>query len=71
MDDKEVRTLIMAARVSLIPKAQDIENTELTSTIWTGIIPVRKVTGPPQPSEYCPRGSPPEHVRELAQIGTE
>lgn len=50
---------------------EDIENTELTSTIWTGIIPVRKVTGPPQPSEYCPRGPPPEHVRELAQIGTE
>jgi len=44
---------------------QDLADTGLTSTVWTGVVPVRKVTGPPQPTDYSMQGPIPSHVAQL------
>lgn len=41
-----------------------MENTDLTEAVWTGVVPVRKVTGTPEATAYA-NGFPPEHVRQL------
>jgi len=42
-------------------KYQDLEDTELTQKVWTGVVPVRTVTDTPIPTEYS-KMPPPEHV---------
>lgn len=44
---------------------QDIENTDLTNAVWTGVVPVRKVTGTPEATAYASEGPLPEHVQQL------
>ncbi|KIJ42569.1 hypothetical protein M422DRAFT_254352 [Sphaerobolus stellatus SS14] len=43
---------------------QDLANAELTGKMWTGLVPISKVIGTPQLTEYS-KASPPEHVLQL------
>ncbi|CAE6461518.1 unnamed protein product [Rhizoctonia solani] len=44
---------------------KDVENKELVSKTWTGVIPLRTVPGVPEPTSYC-TVSTPAHVSALA-----
>ncbi|CAE6475851.1 unnamed protein product [Rhizoctonia solani] len=44
---------------------KDVENKELVSKTWTGVIPLRTVPGVPEPSSYCTIPAP-AHVSALA-----
>ncbi|KAG8691322.1 hypothetical protein FRC11_004967 [Ceratobasidium sp. 423] len=44
---------------------RDLENKELVSKTWTGVIPLRTVPGVPKPTSYCTVPTP-EHVTALA-----
>jgi len=71
-----IRVVIDSASVKIrtgppVETKDDLENAELTSTVWTGVIPVRKATGPPLPTDYSPEGPLPEHVRQLVQLGVD
>jgi len=61
-----IRVIIDSASVKVrtgppVEDKKDLENKELTSTVWTGVVPVRKVTGTPEPTDYS-SGPPPQHV---------
>jgi hypothetical protein len=56
------RTLILSCQSRVL---QDLVNSDLTAAVWTGVVPVRKVTGTPEPTKYASEGPPPEHVRQL------
>ncbi|KDQ18515.1 hypothetical protein BOTBODRAFT_28888 [Botryobasidium botryosum FD-172 SS1] len=46
---------------------KDLEDAELVARTWTGVVPVSRVAGTPEPSEYCryAPGDVPAHVSEL------
>jgi len=65
-----IKVIIDSASVKIrngppVEDKKDLANEDLTSTVWTGIVPVRKVTGPPQPTDYSMEGPPPPHVAQL------
>lgn len=47
-----------------IDSKNDLEDSDLTARVWTGVVPVRKVTGTPEATEYS-NMAPPEHVQQL------
>lgn len=45
--------------------SQDLDDLELVSNTWTGVVPVNSVVGEPQPTAYSRKGAVPEHVKAL------
>jgi len=43
---------------------EDLQDADLMNDVWTGVVPISKAIGSPQPSEFC-NISPPEHVLQL------
>jgi len=65
-----IRVIIDSASVKIrtggpVEDKKDLENEELMSKVWTGVVPVREVTGTPEPTGYCAKGPPPDHVLQL------
>ncbi|KAF8590516.1 hypothetical protein K439DRAFT_1627789 [Ramaria rubella] len=63
-----VRVIIDSASAKVrtgppIENTKDLEDVALTNTVWTGVVPVRTVTGAPQATGLVE--TPPEHVRQL------
>jgi len=57
-----------SAKVRVGPPAddkEDLEDTNLTSKTWTGVVPVRRQTGTPAPMPDC-KVPVPDHIRELS-----
>lgn len=50
-----------------VDNKQDLLNDELTSTVWTGVVPIKQITTSPEPSEYSRNVQLPDHVKELKQ----
>jgi len=44
---------------------KDIDDPELSSKVWTGVVPLKKIPGAPEPSSYCPPIAVPAHVTKL------
>jgi len=65
-----IKVIIDSASVKIrsgppVEDKKDLADKQLTSTVWTGVVPVRQVTGPPQPTDYCMPGPLPAHVAQL------
>ncbi|GJJ12222.1 hypothetical protein Clacol_006463 [Clathrus columnatus] len=48
-----------------VENKQDLLDDHLTSTVWTGVVPVKHITTAPEPSEYSHSVPLPDHVRQL------
>ncbi|KAL1924956.1 uncharacterized protein VTP21DRAFT_4610 [Calcarisporiella thermophila] len=51
--------------LGLIDNKEDIEDPEVCSRVWSGVIPIRTVFGEPVTSEHTKVKEPPEYVRRL------
>ncbi|KIM87444.1 hypothetical protein PILCRDRAFT_3910 [Piloderma croceum F 1598] len=65
-----IRVIVDSASVKIrsgppVEDKKDLADTELASKVWTGVVPVHKVTGPPQPTDYSMQGPLPSHVAQL------